>query len=167
MPLAYLPFAYLHQTQIMPSPSISHLDLDTLAWEAQETPLRRSLSASVKDIKNFIHLHNNWIIEGCYGDLITEILPFINLLIFLNPDVDTCLNNAKNRAWESHKYKSLEAQNANLQFLEQWIKDYFDRQDEFSFSYHQQLFRSFSGKKIEYNHNWDNNLLKMIRNYHN
>jgi adenylate kinase family enzyme len=147
--------------------NLSHLDLDTLAWEAQETPMRRCLSASIEDINNFIHLNNNWVIEGCYGDLITEIIPFISLLIFLNPDVNTCLNNAKNRAWESHKYENLEAQNANLQFLKVWIKDYFDRTDELSFLYHQQLFRSFSGKKIEYNQNWDDNLLKIIRHYNN
>ncbi|MGI0479654.1 shikimate kinase [Geminocystis sp. CENA526] len=144
---------------------LAHLDLDTLAWENQATPMRRRLFNSIQDITNFIESYNNCIIEGCYGDLITEILPYIYLLIFLNPDVNTCLNNAKNRLWESHKYDSLEEQNSNLPLLEQWIKDYYIRQDELSYYYHQQLFNSFSGNKLQFDRNWDDNLLTIISNF--
>ncbi|BAQ63879.1 shikimate kinase [Geminocystis sp. NIES-3709] len=142
--------------------SLTHLDLDILAWEKQETPVRRSLSSSMEDINHFINLNKNWVIEGCYGDLIAEILSYGNFLIFLNPDLNTCLNNAKNRDWESHKYENLDDQNANLKMLETWIKDYFIRKDEFSFTNHQKLFRSFSGKKVEYNQNWNEDLIRFI-----
>jgi len=140
----------------------AYLDLDTVAWEKQIEPIRKSLVSSMAEINHFINLNNEWIIEGCYGDLIEEILPKTDVLIFLNPDVNTCLNNAKNRGWESHKYENLDAQNANLKMLENWIQDYWIRDDNLSFVYHEQLFRSYLGTKIEYNKNWDDNLLNII-----
>ncbi|MBL1209284.1 shikimate kinase [Geminocystis sp. GBBB08] len=142
--------------------NLAHLDLDLIAWEAQKTPIRRSLSSSLQEIMTFINKNENWVIEGCYGDLIREILPYTNLLIFLNIGVETCLENAKKRSWEKHKYDTPEAQEANLSMLESWIKGYFLRNDEFSFSWHQQLFESFTGQKIEYKTNWNEDIIKLI-----
>ena len=67
-------------------------------------------------------------------------LTYTSLLIFLNLEVDICLQNSQKRPWEAHKYDTPEAQETNLNMLETWIKDYFVRNDEFSFSRHQQLF---------------------------
>lgn len=139
-----------------------HLDLDTVAWKAQKMPIRRSLSSSLKKIMSFINTHKNWVIEGCYSDLIAEILPYTSLLIFLNLGVNVCLENSQKRPWEAHKYDTPEAQENNLSMLESWIKDYFVRNDEFSFSRHQQLFESFMGEKIEYKTNWNEDIIKLI-----
>lgn len=142
--------------------NLAYLDLDTLAWKPEKTPIRHSLSVSLKEIMTFINNSENWVIEGCYGDLIKHILPYTKLLIYLNLEINTCLENNKKRPWEAHKYQTLEAQKKNLNMLESWIKDYFVRNDEFSFSYHQQLFNSFKGEKIEYKNNWNEDIIKLI-----
>lgn len=59
----------------------------------------------------------------------------------------------KNRPFESHKYDSLEQQNANLSMLIEWIKQYDQREDEFSLKSHRRLFENFKGKKKEFTTN--------------
>ncbi|RLE22488.1 MAG: hypothetical protein DRJ65_13775 [Acidobacteria bacterium] len=49
----------------------AHLDLDTVAWqEGHETPTRKSLTESRNQIKPFLAKNENWVIEGCYSDLL-------------------------------------------------------------------------------------------------
>ena len=83
------------------------LDLDTIAWEAgAETPTRRSLEASRRDIHDFVHSGEIWVIEGCYADLLELALPHATEIVFLNPGTETCIENARQRPWEPHKYAS-------------------------------------------------------------
>jgi len=131
-----------------------HLDLDTLAWEPGTTkPVRRILSDVTPEILDFSHENNRWVIEGCYADLLEVAMDAASAVIFLNPSIDTCISNAKNRPWEPHKYTSPEAQDANLSMLLEWIKDYYHRSDEFSYIAHRQLFQAFSGPKFEFTSN--------------
>jgi adenylate kinase family enzyme len=128
--------------------NLSHLDLDTLAWqENSQAPIRRSLPASQKLIDQFIRQNDSWVIEGCYGDLIEYIASFANEMIFLNPTTEQCIKNAKNRPWEPHKYESKEKQDANLDFLISWIRDYDKRDGVFSRKAHLDIFSKFSGNK--------------------
>jgi len=134
---------------------IPYLDLDTIAWESGLTPQRRSFDDVYADIFEFMESNAHWIIEGCYGDLIASMSEYANQLIFLNPDIEVCLDNCRKRPWESHKYDSLEAQNANLEMLVSWIKKYPHGDDEFSLVAHGHIFKTFEGNKVEYNHNWE------------
>ena len=93
--------------------------------------------------------NQKWVIEGCYSDLLSLAIQKTNELIFLNPGVETCIINCKNRPWEPHKYKSAEEQNQNLERLLNWLKRYPIRKDEFSLISHQKLFNEFAGKKSE------------------
>lgn len=133
---------------------LSHLDLDTIAWESSSPPQRRIFSQSCQDIVTFMEDKTHWVMEGCYGDLISFVCGYADRLIFLNPSMETCINNCRQRPWEIHKYESLEAQNANLEMLIQWIQEYATRSDEFSLWAHRQIFSNFQGKKVEYNSNW-------------
>jgi hypothetical protein len=45
------------------------------------------------------------------------IMPLANELIYLNPTTQQCIENARNRPWEPHKYESKEKQDANLELL--------------------------------------------------
>ncbi|WP_426369822.1 AAA family ATPase [Pseudocolwellia sp. HL-MZ7] len=131
--------------------NVAHLDLDTIAWQpftAEQTiPTRMPLTESEALIKNFLAQHNSWVIEGCYSDLLELLLDKAQELVFLNLPVDECIVNAKNRAWEPHKYESEAAQNANLDMLINWISEYPNRDDHFSQKSHLVLFDRFSGKK--------------------
>ena len=88
-------------------------------------------------------------VEGCYADLLALVLPSCTQLVFLNPGVDACVANARARPWEPHKYATKEAQDANLDMLIGWIRDYATRGDEFSLAAHRALFDAFTGDKVE------------------
>ncbi|MEN7341394.1 MAG: AAA family ATPase [Pseudomonadota bacterium] len=125
------------------------LDLDTVAWAAAAPPVRRPLTDSQELMREFMQSTEDWVIEGCYGDLIEFAMTQATHAVFLNPGVATCIDNARNRPWEPHKYESREAQDANLAMLTAWIDDYVHRGDEFSLRRHQSLFDGFAGHKRE------------------
>lgn len=128
---------------------LKHLDLDTLAWLPVNPPRRRDLQESRKEIEAFIATQSSWVIEGCYADLLEIVTPHCSEIIFLNPGTDTCVKNCKSRPWEPHKYASKEAQDANLEMLIEWVKNYETRNDEFSLTAHRRVYDNFKGKKSE------------------
>jgi adenylate kinase family enzyme len=128
---------------------LAHLDLDTLAWQATTPPQRKPLRESSVEIAAFTQSHKDWVIEGCYADLIALAAPFAEELIFLDLSVDACVAHAHARPWESHKYASKDAQDANLEMLLGWIKDYPNRNDSCSRVAHLELFEVFAGKKTQ------------------
>ncbi len=136
--------------EISKSEEIAHLDLDTLAWLPEVPPKRKPLNDSNKSIKEFISAHENWVIEGCYTDLYKIVSSEASQIIFMNLDISLCVENAKNRPWEPHKYESKEAQDKNLKMLLQWIGQYSEREDVCSYKAHKDFYENFSGKKIMY-----------------
>lgn len=126
---------------------LSHLDLDTLAWQATSPPERKPLQQSEAELLNFIDSHSGWVIEGCYADILTLALPHCSEIIFMNLPIEACIRNAKNRPWEPHKYVSQQAQDANLPMLIHWISQYTERNDTFSYQAHHTLYEQFSGTK--------------------
>lgn len=84
-----------------------------------------------------------------------EAAAYCTEMIFLNPGVEVCVENCKARPWEPHKYPNPEAQAENLQMLIEWVREYENRDDEFSLREHRQLFDSHIGKKVEYNSNME------------
>jgi adenylate kinase family enzyme len=128
---------------------LAHLDLDTLAWQHTVPPQRKPLDESLISIQNFIDVNQGWVVEGCYADLLEQLLPFCDEIVFMNLPIAACIANAIQRPWEPHKYESKEAQDANLEMLMEWIKQYDQRADEFSYSAHRRLFDDFAGQKRE------------------
>lgn len=129
--------------------NLAHLDLDVLAWLDTQPPVRKPLNESAELINEFLLQNNNWIIEGCYADLLEQVSNNANEIIFLNPGTEVCIAHCKNRPWEPHKYKSKEEQDENLTMLIDWVKQYNKREDEFSLKTHKKLFDSFNGNKSE------------------
>ncbi len=134
--------------------SCSHLDLDTVAWQTGlSTPTRMSLDESEGLIAPFLLKNDNWVIEGCYSDLLELVIPHCTEIIFLNPGVEVCAANCRNRPWEPHKYASSAEQDANLKMLLTWVGEYEQRTDEFSLQAHRRIFDCFVGDKREYTSN--------------
>ncbi|NEO39352.1 MAG: shikimate kinase [Moorea sp. SIOASIH] len=127
------------------------LDLDTITWIPDLPGVRREYAESETLLIDFIQKNPEWIIEGCYGSLIETAAKYSSEMIFLNPGVEKCLENNRLRPWEPHKYKTPKEQDANFEFLQTWIKDYYLRDDEYSFRCHDRLFKTFSGNKREIN----------------
>ncbi|MCP4045725.1 MAG: shikimate kinase [Gammaproteobacteria bacterium] len=129
---------------------LAHLDLDSLAWEKAKPPARKSICESEKAIQVFLVSNKEWVIEGCYSDLLALVTQAANKAIFLNPGVDQCISNCRSRPWEPHKYPSQEAQDENLKLLIEWVKQYAEREDEFSLKSHRALYECFEGEKVEH-----------------
>lgn len=123
------------------------MDLDTLAWLPTDPPERMPLQASRAKIEAFINANKSWVIEGCYTDLLNIAGSTTTDIIFLDIGLEQCIQNARERAWEPHKYDSKAAQDANLEMLIDWIKAYDKREDNFSSKAHEAFFQSFTGKK--------------------
>ena len=132
---------------------LAHVDLDTLAWLPESPPRRAPLAESAERIQAFIDSHAGWVIEGCYTDLLEVAAPFASRAVFLNLDVEQCVANARNRPWEPHKYESKAAQDANLDMLIGWIRDYIERDDVFSYHAHREFYERFPGCKQMYTGN--------------
>jgi len=126
---------------------LAHLDLDSVVWDSSGG--RRSLTESASTIRDFIHEHSEWVIEGCYGDLLELVLPYASEVRFLNPGVEACIANCRARPWEPEKYPSKEAQDQKLDFLLDWVREYESRADEYSLARHRELFEGFRGSKVE------------------
>ena len=135
-------------SRIIGGGNIPRLSLDTIAWD--EGPKRKQLDSSLRKLHDFIQASDQWIIEGCYSDLIEAALPHCTELRFLNPGVEVCVAQCHRRPWEPEKFSSPEDQNAMLHRLIEWVKDYESRDDEFGLRRHRQLFNSFRGRKREY-----------------
>jgi adenylate kinase family enzyme len=128
---------------------LAHLDLDTLAWLPTTPPQRAPHVESAREIAAFMDAHDAWVIEGCYSDLLAVAAARCTRMVFLNPGVDACIANCRARPWEPHKYASKAAQDANLDFLVDWVRAYATRDDEFSLRAHRALFDGFAGDKVE------------------
>lgn len=126
---------------------LPHLDLDTIAWLPVVPPTRSPLVSSKQQIDNFIETNDTWVIEGCYTDLLALVVTQASEIIFMNLPIELCIENAKNRSWEEHKYSSKTEQDANLPMLIEWISQYQTRKDTFSLNAHQQLFNHFKKEK--------------------
>jgi adenylate kinase family enzyme len=133
--------------------NLAHLDLDTLAWLPTVPPQRAPLSESKAVIDKFMEDNAGWVIEGCYTDLLEIAEPLADEIIFLNLDVEQCVANARKRPWEPHKYPTKEAQDANLEMLIGWIRQYEERTDEFSLAAHMNFYGKYTGKKTMYKEN--------------
>ncbi|QDO82741.1 AAA family ATPase [Shewanella psychropiezotolerans] len=135
------------------SDGLAHLDLDSLAWQPYEPPKppqRMPLNESEHSLRTFIQDNQNWVIEGCYTDLLQLLVGNVTELIFMNLPVDLCIENAKQRPWEPHKYPSKQAQDANLSMLIEWIAQYDLRDDTFSRRAHEDFYSAFQSKKTCY-----------------
>ena len=127
--------------------NIKHLDLDEIAWA---TPgVRKDIATSMRDLASFASAHDEWVIEGCYGSLLSEAASRANEIIFLNPGIEICQQNCRSRPWEPHKYKSPQDQDDNLAMLLKWVAEYFSRTDEFSYVTHRDIFDAYNGPKQE------------------
>lgn len=138
---------------LVESGALAHLDLDTLAWQPTDPPQRMPLTESSRLIDEFTAKNESWVIEGCYTDLLEAIADRATELVFLDIPVEQCLENAKKRPWEPHKYASKEAQDANLDMLLEWIARYEKRDDVFSQAAHARFFEGFAGTKTRLSSN--------------
>lgn len=123
------------------------LDLDTIAWEPRRIAVPRDSAKAKADVERFCVNHLDWIVEGCYSELIAVSLRHSPLLILLDPGLDRCLANCRERPWEPHKFRSQADQDQKLAFLLTWVREYYTRDGPMSLRAHEALFQSYVGPK--------------------
>jgi adenylate kinase family enzyme len=123
------------------------LDLDTVAWEPGKIAVPRKPVAAAAAVQTFCGTHADWVVEGCYADLVRATFTFRPRLIFLDPGLEQCLANCRARPWEPHKYASKEEQDERLDFLLSWVAEYYTRSGDMSHARHQALFDAYPGPK--------------------
>ncbi len=124
------------------------LPLDDIAWDPGV--VRKPLAESVAALEDFVRRHDAWVIEGCYGDLVRAALRHCEELVFLNPGIETCVENCRRRPFEPSKFDSPEAQDERLDALIAWVRTYDTRDDEFGLACHREIFEGFDGRKREH-----------------
>ncbi|MGH7446253.1 MAG: shikimate kinase, partial [Longimicrobiales bacterium] len=70
---------------------LPHLDLDQLAWS--DAGVRKPFRESATEIQSFMEQNPEWVIEGCYADLLDLARMHATELRFLNPGTETCIAN--------------------------------------------------------------------------
>lgn len=126
-----------------------HLDLDSLVWEPGQIAVQRPAADVLTELQAFLAGHEQWVIEGCYGELVEAASGQCTELVFLNPGLETCLAQNRTRPWEPHKYATPEEQDAMLANLQAWVASYYERDDPWSYRSHRRIFDSFEGRKSE------------------
>jgi len=129
--------------------ALAHLDLDTIYFVPGLVAEQRPMPEVLADLHGFLDAHAQWVVEGCYGDVIEAALPFCSELVFMNPGRGACLANNRRGRWEPHKYASQEAQDAMLPFLLDWVAKYYQRDDNCSYAFHRRVFDAFNESKRE------------------
>jgi adenylate kinase family enzyme len=123
------------------------LDLDTIFWEPKQIAVARPDAAVFADLAKFCEGHEQWVIEGCYGNLAERALVYQPLLILLHPGMEACVKNCCARPWEPTKYGSGEQQDSYLNALLAWVAAYYERDGHMSLRGHQALFDAYTGPK--------------------
>jgi len=129
---------------------IPHLDLDTIVWEPNQIAVMRTAEAIRASLEAFVAANPDWVIEGCYGELVEAAASTATELVFLNPGQEACLANNMRRPWEPDKYASIDEQNSMLANLQAWVADYYHRTDQWSYAAHRRVFDAHHGPKIEH-----------------
>jgi adenylate kinase family enzyme len=127
--------------------SLPVLDLDTVVWEEGRIAVPRNAADAAADLNAFLDAHDRWVVEGCYGNLTRVALERAPVLLFLEPGVEACQANCRNRPWEPHKYATREEQDERLELLLLWVEEYYSRSDSLSLADHTALFAAYSGRK--------------------
>lgn len=64
------------------------LDLDTVAWEPQKIAVPRAEADALRDVETSSVSGGDWIVGGCYSELVATSLRHWPVLLFLNPGME-------------------------------------------------------------------------------
>ncbi len=123
--------------------------LDQIYWKPGSFTEKQPKEYVAKKINEII-IKPNWIVEGSYGDLAEMCLPKASLLFWLNPSRDENLSNLQLRGTQEENWKDKGLAKDSFLELIKWAHSYWERNDVFSFSYHEKVFNDYKGNKIKF-----------------
>ncbi len=134
-----------HAERLADELGVVHLDLDLFAF-VDQTTTRRDVSSSVRRISDQL-AGCDGVLDGCYADIVEAMADETDTLIWLDTPVDECVERARMRPHEPHKWPTAEDQDAFLPELIEFIRSYPERTDSTGRAAHETLFRQFPGAK--------------------
>jgi len=120
------------------------VDLDEVAFSDQ-LGTRRPVVESIELLRSTAALDARAVIEGCYADLVAALAGEEDHIMWLDLPISACVENARSRPWEPHKWPSAEAQDAFLPNLIAFIESYPSNPTPTGRPAHRALFREFPG----------------------
>jgi len=121
-----------------------HIDLDVVAF-ADQAGTRRPLADSLGRLQTQAGFTDRAVVEGCYADLVAALARPSDHLVWLDLPIAACVDNARARPWEPHKWPSADAQLAFLPRLIAFIEAYPDDPSPTGRPAHAELFQRFPG----------------------
>ena len=117
------------------------IDLDKIHWISDEHSIARPYAAAL-GIARVAADEEQWVIEGVYGWIVSELMHRATALIWLCVDDESCVANIRQREQKPDNDELLKA-------LLEWAASYRMREDSSGFAAHRQLFEAFNGSKIK------------------
>jgi adenylate kinase family enzyme len=123
---------------------IPRIALDQLYWEpggfTRERPAE-TVAAEITDLSS----GPEWVVEGVYTDLIARFAGRATDLIWLDLDWPLIEQNLTERGFGTAVQGSGAASDETFQRLMGWARDYWNRDDSYSWNGHSEIFHRFSG----------------------
>jgi len=127
---------------------LPHLDLDTVAWLPHQIAAARPPTEAEAMLRDWMARHPRGVLEGCYGALARVAIAAGAALIWLDPGVEQCLAHCRARPFEAHKYPDPQTQQAHLERLLDWVRDYPHRAGDLGRADHAECFADCPNPKL-------------------
>ena len=122
--------------------------MDAIRWAQGGYGIRRSALDIQKDLEA-LKKQDQWILEGVFGKMAQECLPFSTLLIWLDLPWEECKRNLLSRGPQFDTYLDTYGKKQNaLKELLNWASTHESREDNNSWGFFESLYNSFENKKV-------------------
>ena len=125
---------------------ISLFQMDNIKWDQSGYEIPRSsldIEKDLEDVKN----QEKWILEGVFGKMAQNCLPFTKHLIWLDLPWEQCQKNLLIRGPQFDNILNNNEKEKALKGLIEWASTHYSRNDANSWSFFDQLYTDFNGKK--------------------
>ncbi len=120
--------------------------MDTIRWDQSGYEIRRSAADITKDL-NHIQEKEQWILEGVFGKMAQEMLPFATTLIWLDLPWEECKNNLLSRDPQFDEHLNPQEKEKALETLIAWAAEHDSREDANSRGFFHTLYSDFQNQK--------------------
>jgi adenylate kinase family enzyme len=131
--------------------NLSLFHMDSIRWDKKGYEIRRSAADIKKDLDD-ITKQSQWILEGVFGKMAKECLPFSTTLIWLDLPWKDCKQNLLNRGPQFEMVLPSLEREAALKKLIEWAMEHYSRSDANSWEFFNMLYASFPNRKVCLHH---------------
>jgi len=125
--------------------------MDAIRWDKGGYEIRRSAAEIKKDLDD-ITQQKQWILEGVFGKMAKECLPFSTTLIWLDLPWEDCKQNLLSRGPQFETVLSPSERETALDKLIEWAGEHYSRSDTNSWEFFNMLYTSFPNRKVCLHH---------------